>query len=56
MRFLGINAIFDDPAAVPVSDGRAAPAEQGRFGRRGHGERPPSHTAEAPRRREVFPA
>ncbi|MEU7838745.1 carbamoyltransferase C-terminal domain-containing protein [Nonomuraea sp. NPDC049129] len=41
MRFLGINAIFHDPAAALVADGRiVAAAEEERFSRRKHGKRP----------------
>src|SRR3954451_12626208 len=41
MRFLGINAIFHDPAAALVVDGRTvAAAEEERFSRRKHGKRP----------------
>jgi carbamoyltransferase len=41
MRFLGINAIFHDPAAALVVDGRVvAAAEEERFSRRKHGKRP----------------
>src|ERR1041384_8494152 len=41
MRVLGINAIFHDPAAALVSDGRVvAAAEEERFSRRKHGKRP----------------
>ena len=41
MRVLGINAIFHDPAAALVADGRAvAAAEEERFSRRKHGKRP----------------
>ncbi len=38
MRFLGINAVFHDPAAALVVDGRiVAAAEEERFSRRKHG-------------------
>ena len=38
MRVLGINAIFHDPAAALVVDGRVvAAAEEERFSRRKHG-------------------
>ncbi|WP_020659543.1 carbamoyltransferase family protein [Amycolatopsis benzoatilytica] len=38
MRFLGINAVFHDPAAALVADGRVvAAAEEERFSRRKHG-------------------
>jgi carbamoyltransferase len=41
MRFLGINAIFHDPAAALVVDGYVvAAAEEERFSRRKHGKRP----------------
>jgi carbamoyltransferase len=41
MRVLGINAIFHDPAAAIVVDGRVvAAAEEERFSRRKHGKRP----------------
>src|SRR5689334_15716388 len=41
MRFLGINAIFHDPAATLVVDGEVvAAAEEERFSRRKHGKRP----------------
>jgi carbamoyltransferase len=41
MRVLGINALFHDPAAALVVDGRvAAAAEEERFSRRKHGKRP----------------
>ena len=41
MRILGINALFHDPAAALVIDGRAvAAAEEERFSRRKHGKRP----------------
>jgi carbamoyltransferase len=41
MRVLGINAIFHDPAAALVIDGRVvAAAEEERFSRRKHGKRP----------------
>ncbi|MEV0585113.1 carbamoyltransferase C-terminal domain-containing protein [Nonomuraea sp. NPDC050310] len=41
MRFLGINAIFHDPAAALVIDGKiVAAAEEERFSRRKHGKRP----------------
>ncbi|WP_433222777.1 carbamoyltransferase family protein [Dactylosporangium sp. CS-047395] len=41
MRVLGINAIFHDPAAALVIDGRTiAAAEEERFSRRKHGKRP----------------
>jgi carbamoyltransferase len=41
MRVLGVNAIFHDPAAALVVDGRVvAAAEEERFNRRKHGKRP----------------
>ena len=41
MRILGINAVFHDPAAALVIDGRTvAAAEEERFSRRKHGKRP----------------
>src|SRR5213593_178575 len=41
MRVLGINAIFHDPAAALVVDGRVvAAAEEERFTRRKHGKTP----------------
>ncbi|MYW03805.1 carbamoyltransferase N-terminal domain-containing protein, partial [Streptomyces sp. SID3343] len=41
MRILGLNAIFHDPAAAVVVDGRVvAAAEEERFSRRKHGKRP----------------
>jgi carbamoyltransferase len=41
MRILGINAVFHDPAAALVVDGRTvAAAEEERFPRRKHGKRP----------------
>src|SRR3954470_242800 len=41
MRVLGINAIFHDPSAALVVDGRVvAAAEEERFSRRKHGKRP----------------
>ena len=41
MRVLGINAIFHDPAAALIVDGRiVAAAEEERFSRRKHGKRP----------------
>src|SRR3712207_3828555 len=50
MRVLGINAIFHDPAAALVVDGRTvAAAEEERFSRRKHGKRPvPFSTWELP--------
>ncbi|MDA0568083.1 carbamoyltransferase [Streptomonospora sp. S1-112] len=41
MRFLGINAVFHDPAAALVVDGQTvAAAEEERFSRRKHGKHP----------------
>src|SRR3954465_9527361 len=41
MKVLGINAVFHDPAAALVIDGRTvAAAEEERFSRRKHGKRP----------------
>jgi carbamoyltransferase len=41
MRVLGVNALFHDPAAALVVDGRTvAAAEEERFSRRKHGKRP----------------
>jgi carbamoyltransferase len=41
MRILGLNAVFHDPAAAVVVDGRVvAAAEEERFSRRKHGKRP----------------
>ena len=41
MRILGLNAVFHDPAAALVVDGRTvAAAEEERFTRRKHGKRP----------------
>ncbi|GIH96179.1 carbamoyltransferase [Planobispora siamensis] len=41
MKFLGLNAIFHDPAAALVVDGHVvAAAEEERFSRRKHGKRP----------------
>ncbi|GAA4932807.1 carbamoyltransferase C-terminal domain-containing protein [Streptomonospora halophila] len=41
MRFLGVNAVFHDPAAALVVDGSiVAAAEEERFNRRKHGKRP----------------
>ncbi|WP_369054078.1 carbamoyltransferase family protein [Kineococcus terrestris] len=50
MRVLGINAVFHDPAAALVVDGRTvAAAEEERFSRRKHGKRPvPYSTWELP--------
>lgn len=41
MKILGVNAVFHDPAAAVVDDGRViAAAEEERFTRRKHGKRP----------------
>ncbi|MDA8369766.1 MAG: carbamoyltransferase [Nocardiopsaceae bacterium] len=50
MRFLGINAVFHDPAAALVIDGEiVAAAEEERFSRRKHGKEPvPFSTWELP--------
>ncbi|MCX2970698.1 MULTISPECIES: carbamoyltransferase family protein [Streptomyces] len=41
MRILGVNAVFHDPAAALVVDGKTvAAAEEERFSRRKHGKRP----------------
>src|ERR671929_511724 len=41
MKVLGINAVFHDPSAALVVDGRVvAAAEEERFSRRKHGKRP----------------
>src|SRR5215207_6608989 len=41
MRYLGVNALFRDPAAALVVDGHVlAAAEEERFSRRKHGKRP----------------
>jgi carbamoyltransferase len=50
MRVLGINAVFHDPAAALVVDGRiAAAAEEERYSRRKHGKQPvPFATWELP--------
>jgi carbamoyltransferase len=46
MRVLGINAVFHDPAAALVVDGRiVAAAEEERFSRRKHGKRPVPYSA-----------
>jgi carbamoyltransferase len=52
VKVLGINAVFHDPAAALVVDGRtAAAAEEERFSRRKHGKRPvPFSTWEVPER------
>ncbi|MDT0265840.1 carbamoyltransferase C-terminal domain-containing protein [Streptomyces sp. DSM 44915] len=51
MRVLGVNALFHDPAAALVIDGRTvAAAEEERFSRRKHGKRPlPFSAWELPR-------
>ncbi len=50
MKVLGLNAVFHDPAAALVVDGRiVAAAEEERFSRRKHGKRPvPFSTWELP--------
>src|SRR3954449_915935 len=50
MKVLGINAVFHDPAAALVVDGRiVAAAEEERFSRRKHGKTPvPFSTWELP--------
>jgi carbamoyltransferase len=46
MRVLGINAIFHDPSAAMIVDGRVvAAAEEERFSRRKHGKRPVPYSA-----------
>ena len=41
MKVLGINAIYHDPSAALVVDGKVvAAAEEERFSRRKHGKRP----------------
>src|SRR5215211_7475883 len=52
MRVLGINAVFHDPAAALVVNGRTvAAAEEERFSRRKHGKTPvPFSTWELPER------
>src|SRR5213595_869648 len=46
MRVLGVNAVFHDPAAALVVDGRTvAAAEEERFSRRKHGKRPLAFSA-----------
>jgi len=46
MRVLGVNAIFHDPSAALVVDGRiVAAAEEERFSRRKHGKRPVAFSA-----------
>jgi carbamoyltransferase len=52
VKILGINAVFHDPAAALVVDGRIlAAAEEERFSRRKHGKRPvPFSTWELPER------
>ena len=46
MRILGVNALFHDPSAALVVDGRiVAAAEEERFSRRKHGKRPVPFTA-----------
>ncbi|MFC6580219.1 carbamoyltransferase family protein [Planomonospora parontospora] len=49
MKFLGLNAIFHDPAAALVVDGEVvAAAEEERFSRRKHGKRPVPFSAWEP--------
>src|SRR5436190_1633911 len=50
MNVLGVNAVFHDPAAALVCDGRiVAASEEERFSRRKHGKRPvPFSTWELP--------
>ncbi|GAA4098255.1 carbamoyltransferase family protein [Actinomadura miaoliensis] len=49
MRVLGVNAIFHDPSAALVVDGRiVAAAEEERFSRRKHGKRPVPFSAWEP--------
>jgi carbamoyltransferase len=50
VKFLGVNAVFHDPAAAVVVDGEiVAAAEEERFSRRKHGKRPvPFSTWELP--------
>jgi carbamoyltransferase len=52
MRILGNNALFHDPAAAPVVDGRTgAAAEEKRSNRREHGRHPlPCPSRELPER------
>ena len=46
MRVLGVNAVFHDPAAALVVNGRSvAAAEEERFSRRKHGKRPVAFSA-----------
>jgi carbamoyltransferase len=56
VKVLGINAVFHDPAAALVVDGRVvAAAEEERFSRRKHGKRPvPFSTWELPERAAVW--
>ncbi|GHF59818.1 carbamoyltransferase [Streptomyces mashuensis] len=56
MRILGINALFHDPAAALVVDGRVvAAAEEERFSRRKHGKRPVPFAAwELPRQSALW--
>jgi carbamoyltransferase len=56
MRVLGINAIFHDPSAALVVDGRVvAAAEEERFSRRKHGKRPVPFSAwELPERSAMW--
>jgi carbamoyltransferase len=56
MRVLGVNAVFHDPAAALVVDGRiVAAAEEERFSRRKHGKTPvPFSTWELPEQAIAF--
>ena len=56
MRVLGINAVFHDPAAALVVDGRiVAAAEEERFSRRKHGKPPvPFSTWEIPEQAAIW--
>jgi carbamoyltransferase len=56
MRVLGINALFHDPAAALVIDGKVvAAAEEERFSRRKHGKRPVPFSAwELPERSALW--
>src|SRR4051794_38109829 len=56
MNVLGINAVFHDPAAALVVDGRiVAAAEEERFSRRKHGKAPvPFSTWELPEQAIAF--
>jgi carbamoyltransferase len=56
MRVLGVNAVFHDPAATLIADGRiVAAAEEERFSRRKHGKAPvPFSTWELPEQAIAF--